>query len=151
MYRLGSSYYFARCTHIFEKSEKPFGGSGLQIDREATPSNTSTFAGQKFSSVSLALVPTLFWSNLLYSWVLVTTCRPVLQILTRFQTKKMSWYNVHLSFDANGMIGLWVEINFSLFIYRWNAWTGGYGRSNFSCAWLAIGVPLIHCYQWYDW
>ena len=93
VYRLGSSHYFSRGTHIFEKSQKPFGGSGLQIDREATTSNTSTFAGQKFSSVSLALVPTLFWSNLLYSWVLVTTCRPVLQILTRYQTKKMSWYN----------------------------------------------------------
>ena len=45
--RLQSSHYFSRGTHIFEKCQKPFGCSGLQIDREATPSNTSTFSGQK--------------------------------------------------------------------------------------------------------
>ena len=30
----------------------------------------------------------------------------------------------------------------------------GLWRSNFSCAWLAIGefIPVVvHCYQWYDW
>ena len=102
MYCLRSSHYFSRDTHIFKKSQKPFSGSGLQIDREAAPSNTSTFAGQKFfkcllspSSRRILLVKFAllmgFGDQLAggYSWeFLVGVCRPVLQILTRLQTKK---------------------------------------------------------------
>ena len=59
------------------------------------------------------------------------------------------WYNevwddvTCLFSKCHCMIGTWVEMNVSLFIYRWNSWNGGYGRSNFSCAWLAIGP-----FQW---
>ena len=64
--RLQSSHYFSRGTHFF--------CSGLQIDREATSSNTSTFAGQKCFKCLLSPTSHILLGILAFmSWVLVTT------------------------------------------------------------------------------
>ena len=48
-----------------EKSEKPFGGSGLQTLREKQHSAIRiNLQAKNYSSLSLALVSTFLWSNL---------------------------------------------------------------------------------------